>query len=553
MTEATHSWRPIDLLALGDTPPERPSVGGLLYRGARHVFSGEPESGKTFAAFALGLEAIRRGGRILHLDFEMYAARTRERLREMGASDDELACWVHVEPDAPPRDGDLESLLALEPTFAIIDAAAGAYDMAGLDDNARKDVERFARMIVRPLSRAGVGTVVVDHVTKSKETRGRFAIGSERKVGGVDVHLSFEAVKPLHRGATGLVKVTTAKDRDGYLPRPHAAEIEFVSDPETNAITWTIRPAAQRDEQAEATTFRPTTLMERVSRYLELRAEPASRAAVEDAVHGKRDYVRLALDVLTRERYIRETPGTRGARLVETVKPYRETADLAPTSPRPDEHDLAPTSPRQEPLNHAAITTSPHLAPTSPPTSPNDLAPVLTPPTGGRNRRGEVDQDEIERIATLATEWSSPSVPVEPSSRAHARAQSPPAAPDDDSIEAHELPAPLAALNPTTRQHARWLTAWQESPERVLACYTAATQPGVDNPPAYLDQLISNGDHPSVGDVHAAPLESAVRDELTRLSRSRKTSGTLDTAAALELWRTERARRYPEPAPEGGA
>lgn len=377
------SWQPINLLALGDTPPEQPTIGGLLYRGARHVFSGEPESGKTFAAFALGLEAIRAGGRILHLDFEMYAARTRERLREMGATDDELACWIHVEPDAPPRDGDLESLLALEPTLAIIDAAAGAYDMAGLDDNARKDVERFARMIVRPLSRAGVGTIVIDHVTKSKETRGRFAIGSERKVGGVDVHLGFEAVKPLHRGATGLVKITTAKDRDGYLPRPHAAEIEFVSDPETHAITWTIRPAAQRDDQAEPTTFRPTTLMERVSIYLELRTSPASRADIEKEVSGSRQYIRLALDVLTREGHVEETAGPRNARLVASIQPYRESHDLAATSPEQILDDLAATSPRPDPLNEAGSATSPDLAATSPQTALDDLAHHAPPPYGG--------------------------------------------------------------------------------------------------------------------------------------------------------------------------
>lgn len=326
---AAHSWQPINLLALADTPPERPSIGGLLYRGTRHVFSGEPESGKTFAAFALGLEAIRAGGRILHLDFEMYAVRTRERLREMGATDAELAHWVHVEPDAPPGPGQLDALLALDPTFAIIDAAAGAYDMAGLDDNARKDVERFARMIVSPLSRAGVGTVVIDHVTKNKETRGRFTIGSERKIGGADVHLGFEAVKPIYRGATGLVKITTAKDRFGYLPRPHAADLELVSDPETHAITWTLRPAAQRAEQGEATTFRPTGQMERISRYLESRAEPASRADVEASIPGKRDYKRIALDALAQGGYVSEAAGARSARLYESLKPYRETDDLA--------------------------------------------------------------------------------------------------------------------------------------------------------------------------------------------------------------------------------
>lgn len=40
--------------------------------------------------------------------------------------------------------------------------------------------------------------------------------------------------------------------------------------------------------------------------------------------------------------------------------------------------------------------------------------------------------------------------------------------------------------------------------------------------------------------------EDAIREELAKLNRSRKTTGTLDIDAALELWRSERAKRYPE-------
>ena len=42
--------------------------------------------------------------------------------------------------------------------------------------------------------------------------------------------------------------------------------------------------------------------------------------------------------------------------------------------------------------------------------------------------------------------------------------------------------------------------------------------------------------------------EDAMRDDLKRLAHSAKTTGTLDMDAALELWRAERARRYPEQA-----
>lgn len=90
--------------------------------------------------------------------------------------------------------------------LAVFDASAGAFDAAGLDDNARKDVERFSALFIRPLWHAGVATILIDHVVKAKDHRGRYSIGSERKMGGVDVHLGFEVVEQISRGQDGLAR-----------------------------------------------------------------------------------------------------------------------------------------------------------------------------------------------------------------------------------------------------------------------------------------------------------------------------------------------------------
>jgi hypothetical protein len=363
---AQRSWRPIDLRAADMTPPVEPTLAGLVYRGgARHLFSGEPESGKTLAAFALGLEEIRAGGRVLHLDFEMFVRRTRERLRELGATDRELAEWIHVEPDAAPSEADLASLLALAPTVAIVDASAGVYAALGLDDNSRLDVERYARTIVDPLAHARVSTITLDHVAKAREQRGRFAIGSERKAGGADVHLSFEAVRRLHRGGSGLVRITVAKDRDGFLPRPTAADLELVSDPETHAIVWTFTaPAASADE------WRPTVLMERVSHFLEQQPAPVSRTFVEQHVTGKGKYLRHALDTLRDEGFVHEERGSGSSRLVSLVKPF------VPSVPGPSQ---------------------------SVPESGPSVRPSVPRPQGRDGDEGQTDfADEVERLAEIA-------------------------------------------------------------------------------------------------------------------------------------------------------
>lgn len=86
------SWEPINLAHLEPRPAIKPSVGGvnLIYPGKRHVFSGPPESAKTLAAYAIALDEIRLDGNVLLVDFEMGQWEARDRLREMGATDDEL-------------------------------------------------------------------------------------------------------------------------------------------------------------------------------------------------------------------------------------------------------------------------------------------------------------------------------------------------------------------------------------------------------------------------------------------------------------------------------
>jgi hypothetical protein len=326
------SWQPTNWRTLGERPAVTPSVGGLVYPGRRHVFSGLPEACKTWAAFALAIDEIRAGGVVVHVDFEMFEFETRDRLRSMGLSDDELERFVHIEPDVPATDAIVGELVeSWHPTLVIIDAAAGAYDLQQLDDNKRQDVEVFARSMIEPFRARDVATIVLDHVTKSREGRGSFSIGSERKIGGADVHLGFEMVVPFGRGRVGLVRIVTHKDRLGYLPRPRAAELELRSDAVTGAVTWTFRPAELAGDE-----FRPTVLMESVSRFLEEQTEPVSRNGIEHAVTGKAKFVRAAMDLLVAEGFVEERPGPRRSSLLVSAQPFR--ADTA-SAPRPSKEE----------------------------------------------------------------------------------------------------------------------------------------------------------------------------------------------------------------------
>jgi len=299
------TWEPLNLAALPDSDPPEPDLSGVGYRGGkRHLLIGPPESLKTWTAFAIGLDEIRRGGVVLHVDLEMSPVEPRRRLREMGATDEELAAWAYVDPERAPAGGELEDLIGNhKPTLALIDASAGAFDLLDLDDNARKDAEVFARRLINPFYRAGVSTFTVDHVAKAADARGRWAIGSERKTGAADVVIGAKTIAPFSRGSIGRVALTTMKDRFGAIRRPQAAELELASD--GSHITWTFK-APEIDEDAPDV-WKPTELMARVLRFLEQQREPVSRNAIFRGVKGKRAYVLDAIQHVIDDGDARET------------------------------------------------------------------------------------------------------------------------------------------------------------------------------------------------------------------------------------------------------
>ena len=309
-------------------PPAPPSIEGILYAGRRHVISGPPESTKTLVAYLLLLQALRADNGVAILDFEMGPHAAVTLLRELGATDAELEAVHYTEPDAPPMANDIARLTGMGVGYVLLDAAAGAYDTTGLDDNSRKDAETFAGAWIRPLWQAGVATIVIDHVTKNAGTRGKFTIGSERKTGQADVHLSLEAVKALNRGGKGVVRVTVQKDRPGHLRRPVVYNIHLDSDETDHHLTWRL----EEPEDTHTDSFRPTGYMEKVSRWLEDEGGAQSGRTIKAGVGGKGEYVGQAIKILVKEGFVaRESLGN--GHKHRHIKPYRASQDDSPATP----------------------------------------------------------------------------------------------------------------------------------------------------------------------------------------------------------------------------
>jgi hypothetical protein len=319
-----HSWLPVPLV--GAPPAEPPSICGLLYPGKRHLLSGESDSGKSMVLHFLQREEIRRGACVLHLDFEQGRSETLQRLHALGLSDEEIAeKFIYIAPSEPIGDY-LADVLAVihdrRPSLVSFDSFGNLAELHGLDENKRTDIGQLYRTVIEPMAiETGAAAAVLDHLAKDPKSD-KYAIGSERKVGIPDVHLRAELVSPLGRGRRGVVKIVTKRDRSGFLRPGKLAEVVFDSDA-VGAIDASIRFV--EGESDEGKVWRPTVLMERVSRFLEPLGEAgASLNVIETKVTGRRNYIREAVNVLVADGYVAERQEGR-ARIFTSTKPFRET------------------------------------------------------------------------------------------------------------------------------------------------------------------------------------------------------------------------------------
>lgn len=323
LRKGVDSWVPIDLSELEEREPTMPTLGGtqLLYPGKRHVFSGPPESAKTLAAYCCLLQTVRHDDTAMLIDFEMGMFDARQRLRELGATKAEIKRIYYVEPADTSSEDRVKGLVDLNPGLVVVDAAAGAYQLDDFDDNKRADVEKFNKRYVTPFWREGISSLLLDHVNKSAEDRGRFVIGSERKLGATDVHLGFETVKAIKRGSSGRYKIITHKDRGGYLGRGHVADFHLDSDPDTHELAWKFTTP---DGAGDAGEKRLTHLMEKASRKLELPSMMWTKTELADALKpSRKEHALQAINTLVSEGFAAERREGR-SKILSSARPYRE-------------------------------------------------------------------------------------------------------------------------------------------------------------------------------------------------------------------------------------
>lgn len=250
---ALGSWRPIDLdpylngqfATVEPTVLKRDDGRALFYPGRLNMLFAPSESGKTLLALHTSLEVIAAGERVVYLDFEDEPLNTIDRLRSMGASDDELRLqFTYIRPDEPiatmQRDhwggfkttpvGEANAaalaatLEAVDPALIIADGMTSIYGLHGLDSNNSVETDVITTWL-KSLARNGRTTVIIiDHMAKSAE-KGSMPIGSQHKVSMVQGTLL--QVWPTRQpilGSVGELELIVLKDRPGQV-RKHAGRI----------------------------------------------------------------------------------------------------------------------------------------------------------------------------------------------------------------------------------------------------------------------------------------------------------------------------------------
>lgn len=347
--QSRRSWRAQDLTEFvsGTYKPALPSVGaradgvGVLYPGRMNSVAAESEAGKTWFALVLVLQELNRGNHVVYMDFEDEAAGVVGRLLKMGGGiDDILERFHYIRPEEALSTVDLLDLrevLALGPTLAVVDGVTEGMSLHGLNINDNKDVAVFGRRVLRPLQDAGPAVVTLDHVVKSADNRGRYAIGGVHKLNGLNgVMYLMENIKPFGIGVKGKSRVRIAKDRPGQLRKeslPHDSGLFWFADLVVDAteldlveaVLYAPNETNLEKAKAEREALEEAHLQEAVIAAVQGAPDPLTTRDIESRVTGRGADVRRATAALVDARRLVVEPGPRGSKLHRIPGPKDQT------------------------------------------------------------------------------------------------------------------------------------------------------------------------------------------------------------------------------------
>jgi hypothetical protein len=193
----------------------------LVYPGRPHVFYGESESLKSWAALEVCREVVAYGLTALYVDFEGSEPSFIERCRQIGVPEAMIGGALrYVRPSVPlTAVGELGVLARGEWLFEIgqvtglivLDGVSEAYALHSWNINSAEDAARFQHTF----GVDGPATISIDHTAKEA---GRGVLGSQHKRAGLDgAEYEFRSRVRGGRGGESMAEVHVTKDRHGHV------------------------------------------------------------------------------------------------------------------------------------------------------------------------------------------------------------------------------------------------------------------------------------------------------------------------------------------------
>jgi hypothetical protein len=193
----------------------------LFYSGEFNLIFGDSESGKTWLALAAIADVLtQQEGKAAFIDLDHNGAPSIiTRLQRFGVPDDVLADQQRfrlTQDDGIELREVVQDLAVFAPDITVLDSLGEALGLYKYDSNDGGDFTTAHTMIIKPLTRVGVGVTVIDHLAKNAGSREFGPTGTPAKlraVGGTALRVTAE--DPFKPGEGGTAKLELFKDRHG--------------------------------------------------------------------------------------------------------------------------------------------------------------------------------------------------------------------------------------------------------------------------------------------------------------------------------------------------
>lgn len=226
----------------------------LLYPGESHSLYGEPESGKTWLALYAMKQEIEKGNSVVLIDAEDRWEKSYRRMIQLGTDPHAVSeHFRYIKPMSPTELEEVAYVLQAEPTLIVIDSTGESMGIEGFDQNADGDVAQWNQRLVHPLTVNGACVLTLDHVVKSADGKGRWAIGSQRKLASITgAAYTVTVQSKWSRQDIGHAKVECTKDRNGKIPRGHdAAKVIVAPTTDGEGIMMKLDPGVPKGREMQ--------------------------------------------------------------------------------------------------------------------------------------------------------------------------------------------------------------------------------------------------------------------------------------------------------------